>query len=410
MIAGATVADSIGATAKKAQKKLPNEVINSASPPRLHAHQPDSVGTADISRQEDHTSETFSTMHYADAKRAYLLHIREQIANGHMRDTTHTTYQSWLNRYERWLDTNNYPTPSIGDALVTSPIRRWLTELRVVHGNSNTTISAAWGAINELCKFLVSDKVMRRNPMDHVDRPRKSKPTQKVAHEDDIEKLLQAAERQIKPRDATMSMALVATMLYTGLRAFEIVQMRISDVDLRAHTLQVPNGKGGTSEIMYPAPEFFDSIRAWLSERDKIGCQHDSLWAQDRRRGISDDWLRSHIHDLQIRAGIDPESPLTPHAIRRSFARRLDRNGASLLTIQKALRHADPRTTHIYLRADDKDARALASYGGFDRKSIAGGIAAVTPQQESESRDASRQNGLFPPRPRASQSPQVNWL
>jgi len=58
-------------------------------------------------------AERTPTVKLSAVKKDYLRYIMHSLK---LAKSTHTTYQSWLNRYEGWLADNGYPDPDLEDA------------------------------------------------------------------------------------------------------------------------------------------------------------------------------------------------------------------------------------------------------------------------------------------------------
>lgn len=114
-------------------------------------------------------------------------------------------------------------------------------------------------------------------------------------------------------------------------------------------------------------PDLFGDIDAWLRAAADVDYEPgpaDGLLVGVRRGGHSLEHRpvsRRTIGDVVVSrllaAGCPP---LGPHALRATFASLALAGGASLYRIQRALGHADPRTTEVYLRkADSLDDHAV---------------------------------------------------
>lgn len=173
--------------------------------------------------------------------------------------------------------------------------------------------------------------------------------------------LLDAAQRQAAPRDVAFSTALVSALLYTGVRADELVHVKVEDVSIERGEFLVTKGKGGKVRTLYPAPEFFAALKAWLHEREKIGCEHSWLWAQGPRRGMSYERLLAHLEELKAIAGYKGARNIKPHSLRHWFATNLYRQMKNIKIVQRALGHAHPQTTYTYLHLDEEECRAMST-------------------------------------------------
>jgi len=104
--------------------------------------------------------------------------------------------------------------------------------------------------------------------------------------------------------------------------------------------------------------------------REKLACSHTWLWAQDRRRKISVEWMRKRIQEVAARAGHKDNPALMPHSLRHWFAHNMMRKGADVTEIQKALGHSALQTTWTYLQSTTATAESMRSKASFDPRSI----------------------------------------
>lgn len=175
-----------------------------------------------------------------------------------------------------------------------------------------------------------------------------------------------ACDRQADRRMAAFDFAMMSTLCYTGIRAQELIDLRLCDLNRGARKLTVAHGKGDKARTLTPPARFWTAMDAWLVERGKIGCKHDWIWAQDTRRRIGYDWLRARLKDIKARAGLMGSDNIQAHSLRHWFATHMLRAGANFKQIQASLGHANGVTTQIYLHSDESDAEAMETFADFD--------------------------------------------
>lgn len=143
-----------------------------------------------------------------------------------------------------------------------------------------------------------------------------------------------------------MARLLIAITFDSGLRATELRNLRIKNINGREIRIIGKGGKEGSVFITQPTRELLDD---WIEMNDIT----EYLWpspAYDDGRPYSIDELRYIMRREFKRAGIDG---FYLHALRHSFATDIQKRGASISQAQKLLRHSNSATTEIYLHAFD---------------------------------------------------------
>lgn len=155
--------------------------------------------------------------------------------------------------------------------------------------------------------------------------------------------------------------AMVSTLLYTGLRRFELAALKMADMAMEQghYTLIVQAGKGRKRAIVKLRVEAWRAINDYLvatKRQTKPGgaplfCQF-RRWDTPVEAPISAQVVYRAILDYARLAKIDAH--LTPHGMRASFITLSLEGGAKLEQVQDAARHKDPRTTQIYNKRRNK--------------------------------------------------------
>jgi site-specific recombinase XerD len=174
------------------------------------------------------------------------------------------------------------------------------------------------------------------------------------------------ARRAIDSCDARTSIglrdrAVLLLLARLGLRAHEIIALRLEDCDWDAGCLRV-HSKGGR-ECLLPMPaDVGEAIAAYLERgRSATADRHLFLRSMAPIRGFlpGSYAIGSIVRYALQRAKI--EAPHTgSHQFRHALAVRMLERGASLVEIGEVLRHRSPQTTSIYARVDIGALRSLA--------------------------------------------------
>ncbi len=137
----------------------------------------------------------------------------------------------------------------------------------------------------------------------------------------------------------------------TGMRRFELVHLRIRDVDYERKRLFIAKGKGGNpkdpkSRTVPIDEDTLQTIRFYLDGRKQ------GFLIQSNKRSanpLSLSQVNRIVANCAARAGISNPNPkvknLNPHIFRHSFSRLSLAEGIPFNMVQKMVGHADARTT-----------------------------------------------------------------
>lgn len=234
-------------------------------------------------------------------------------------------------------------------------LRRYLYDKRA-GGWTADTFSNQYRALRAFFRWAVEQGHLPVSPLEGIKRPRLEKKLPKRISQQDAERLLEFAfhgttrYRFQRYRDR----ALVAVMLYAGLRVSETTHLLVSDVDLVNGALHVRCGKGAKDRVV----PFLGTLRQYLleyfKEREAAGKRTPFFFCPVRDdRGLSAGGLKRIYTSLRDKSGVD----FSAHKLRHTFATLMMEAGCDLFALQKMLGHSNIQTTTIYLSATTRHLR-----------------------------------------------------
>jgi integron integrase len=285
----------------------------------------------------------------------------------HYSPRTEEAYVHWIRRFILFHE-KRHP-----DELGELDVERFLSALATERRVSASTQNQALAALLFLYENVLDRKL---GWLDNVVRAKRPERLPVVLSRDEVAAVLAAMDGVEK---------LCASLLYgAGLRVLEVLRLRIKEVDFGGQQLHVRDGKGRKDRVtLLPATirpalrEHIDRMRAqhqidlqsgwgFVELPDALRIKYPSApreWAwqwvfpatrhytdratgERRRHHLHETVLQRAVHCAGIAAGV--AKPVSPHALRHSFATHLLESGSDIRTIQQLLGHKDVSTTMIY--------------------------------------------------------------
>src|SRR5437660_1151118 len=168
-----------------------------------------------------------------------------------------------------------------------------------------------------------------------------------VMSQDEMKRLLAVAKR-LKVR------VLLGLGYGCGLRAGEVVRLKVKHIDRAQNIIRVEQSKGRKDRHVMLSPETLDLLSKWWKARPPYydaGLPPEERWLfPGCRRGkpMSTRQLNRLFHEAADAAGI--KKTVTLHALRHSFATHLLERGTDIRIIQALLGHDKLETTARYTR------------------------------------------------------------
>jgi integrase len=153
----------------------------------------------------------------------------------------------------------------------------------------------------------------------------------------------------------SLAVALLATMLYAGLRRGEVVQLRYADIDRDNGTILVREGKGaygGRDRRAYISDDLDAILHRYLRERARRGYIGPEFFVSPKTGGaMSVEGLQRIIRIVRRASGV----PFSAHMLRHSFVTHLLQKGVPLHVVSRLAGHRQLTTTMGYAAIFEKD-------------------------------------------------------
>ena len=246
-------------------------------------------------------------------------------------------YSNDINDFLSWLNKRNIQDFKEISELVVNEYVAYLFNKALKSSTVNRKISS----LKSFYLFLIKKKIISSSPLSEIITPKKEHYLPSSMSEDEVERLLRSPniELDIENRDKAM-----IEMLYaTGMRISELINLKITDIDLERSVLKVL-GKGSKERLIPFGEKALDSLNSYLEKRKKSLAKEVFISNRGKKMTRTAFWQRIKIY--LSREGL--KDSISPHTLRHAFATHLLNRGADLRSVQLLLGHSDLSTTQIY--------------------------------------------------------------
>ena len=165
-----------------------------------------------------------------------------------------------------------------------------------------------------------------------------------------LEQVVQTQTQADAPQDR-FNQAWFYLLAHAGLRKSEVLNLRLSDLDLNGRRLRVRSGKGDRDRVIPMTDQLVAVLQAYLTVREPASTDHVLIY---NGAPVKDHLIPERLQRFGQLAQI---KPLTPHRLRHTLATFLINQRMPITSLQKFLGHQDINKTLIYARVYDETVR-----------------------------------------------------
>ena len=236
------------------------------------------------------------------------------------------------------------------DSVALSDLREfisWVNELGMLPSSQARVLSG----VKSFYKYLLIEDVIKNDPAELLESPKKQRKLPVTLSYQDIEKLLAAIDLS-KP-EGPRNKAIIEVLYSCGLRVSELTELKLSNLYLEIEFVKVL-GKGSKERLIPIGSEAINALKIWIEQvRVHIPIkkgEEDMVFLNRRGSSLTRVYIFMLIKQLAELAGI--KKTISPHTLRHSFATHLVEGGADLRAVQEMLGHESITTTEIYTHLD----------------------------------------------------------
>jgi integrase/recombinase XerD len=280
--------------------------------------------------------------------RSFLLHLASERG---LAENSLLAYRRDLEDIERFLRGVGHTPLSAG----ADEFRAYLRDQTRL-GRSTKTVSRRLATLRVFLRFLATLGHDRAHVLQQLERPKPERSLPKVLSRQQVAQLISAPDPDgpLFARDV----AILELLYASGLRATELCDLKLRDVNLQAGCVRVL-GKGMKERIVPLGRAAAEAVTRYLSDSRPSLDRHqsDRLFLSRTGRPMERVGLWMLVEKYGRKCGL--LKSVSPHTLRHCFATHLIGGGADLRVVQELLGHSDIQTTQIYTHVDQTRLRGI---------------------------------------------------
>lgn len=223
-------------------------------------------------------------------------------------------------------------------------IRCWIVKL-VNAGVSNRTINRKISSLKTYYKFLLKIEEIDKNPLVKHQALKVSRKLQIPFSSQEVEDVLLTLTDD-QDFESIRDRLIVELFYATGIRRIELVNLRLSDLDMSKGQIKVL-GKRNKERYLPLLSSVKETMKKYLVAREVLGSKEISfLFLTKKGVKIYETLVYRIINSYFSKASSKVKK--SPHILRHSFATHLLNEGANLNAVKELLGHSSLAATQVY--------------------------------------------------------------
>jgi integrase/recombinase XerD len=216
---------------------------------------------------------------------------------------------------------------------------------------SPRSIICHYTSLSSFFNWSLREELISHSPMRNVPRPKTPKFIPDPFAENEIRALLQAC-KDLPDKSSIRATAIIMVLLDSGMRLGELLDMRMSNLDLEHGKVKVI-GKGAKERFVYFGKAAKRSLFRYISmARPEPAQGNDFIFLSEEGFKITNRYL---AHILKKVSKIANVPKVHPHRFRRTAAIQFIRNGGNIFALQKLLGHETLDMVRHYVELASED-------------------------------------------------------
>ena len=209
--------------------------------------------------------------------------------------------------------------------------------------NSVATACRYFDTMKSFFHYSLVKEILAKNPFDAIEKPKLPKKNVEHLSPEEIQKLIDSCKSD--SFEDIRNKSIILLLLDAGLRASELADLKLNDIELNNKTLVVQCGKGAKARTINFGDQTEIALEQYLLKRtDMLKDNVEEFFLSIRGNRLSRHTLADVINNIGKNVGIK----IHPHMLRHTCAVSMIKNGGNPFVVQNHLGHATNAMTKHY--------------------------------------------------------------
>ena len=256
-------------------------------------------------------------------------------------ENTLLSYKRDIKAFALYLDEKKLAADKVSGTMILDYLMKLQKE-----GKSASTVSRNLASIRSFYRFIQNEGVITQDPTANLHSLKAERKLPEILTGEEIENLLNQPD--VREAKGCRDKAMLELLYATGMRVSEMIDLKMSDVDMDIGYIKCSQGKKMRVIPLYSLAKkaVKNYIQTSRGELVRNGKDVENLFVNCSGTKMTRQGFWKIIKHYAVSANIKKD--ITPHTLRHSFATHLLENGADLKSIQEMLGHTDISSTQVY--------------------------------------------------------------
>jgi site-specific recombinase XerC len=291
-------------------------------------------------------------MAFDESLEKFTCHLQE-------RDRSEMTVKGYhydLQQFARWFEKTNGRSPTL-ETITPIAVKEYRAYMQNVKGHKPATINRRLQSLRAFYRWAIEAGDIVADPTAGIREVKQQRLRPRALDRTETCRMIQALQERLQwalntkgalsgqAVRATRNLAMVVLLLHTGLRVSQLVDLKLSDIEMSERKGGLAIRDKGNKQRQVPLNgDARKALQQWLKVRPK--AESEALFIGRGGAPLKVRGVQKVVNDLGKRAQV---KRLHPHTLRHTFATRyLEANPGDLVGLATILGHDSLETLRIY--------------------------------------------------------------